>query len=632
MEGLSAEDPSWIGGYRLLGRLGEGGMGRVYLARSGRGRTVAVKVVQSELARSPDFRRRFAQEVTSAQRVGDTWTAPVLDSDTEAGTPWVATGYVPGPSLAEVVSDQYGPLPEETVHALAAGLTRALQAIHGAGLVHRDLKPSNVLITIDGPRVIDFGIARALDAAVQSVHGLTRTGAVVGSPGFISPEQVRGEKVTPASDVFCLGAVLTFAATGRLPFRTEEGNVHAMLFSVTEDEPDLTGVPERLLPLIGACLAKDPAGRPTVEALLESLGPDAEPDGAWLPGAVLAQLGRRAVELLDSEDPEAHAQAGPALAGHPPAGEHGAVGAVGAGGAAGAVGGAGSGSGGGAAVSDSPLPGAFSPPPGGAYGPPGPYVPPQHPHWNSPPPAGGGEVPLAADGAPVPPGARPPRRMGALGAWLTAALYVMMAVLLVRWMLHTAIVSSIDSASDSLALSNVRDYSQMRGVTMVTEVLEIMTGLGVALLWVLWFRRARMNAEAFKPGGVRYSEGMSIGAWFIPFANLFIPKQISNDIWQISLPATRFNPTLTAPGQSPYSVKRGVLHAWWVLWLCFFVLTNIVLSLPWYDMSSVGQGAVWALYGQFTALVGVAASVLALIVVRRLGKAQNARILGTSPR
>ncbi|MBR7676182.1 serine/threonine protein kinase, partial [Streptomyces daliensis] len=157
MKRLSTEDPRWIGGYRLLGRLGEGGMGLVYLARSERGRTVAVKVVQSELARQPDFRRRFALEIAAARRVGGTWTAPVLDADTEADTPWVATGYVAGPSLTEVVDEHYGPLPEHSVTALASGLVQALRAVHDAGLIHRDLKPSNVLITIDGPRVIDFG-------------------------------------------------------------------------------------------------------------------------------------------------------------------------------------------------------------------------------------------------------------------------------------------------------------------------------------------------------------------------------------------------------------------------------------------------------------------------------------------
>lgn len=304
MDGLSPDDPGWIGNYRLLGRLGEGGMGRVYLARSDRGRTVAVKVVQEQLARKPDFRRRFAQEVKAAQRVGGEWTAPVLDADTEAATPWVATGYVAGPSLAEVVDKQYGPLPPNSVRALGIGLVRALQAIHGAGLVHRDLKPSNVLVTIDGPRVIDFGIARALDPAMQSTDGLTMTGAVVGSPGFMSPEQVRGERVTYASDVFCLGAVLAYTASGKLPFGTGEGGIHSLLYRIASEEPDLAGVPAPWDQLIASCLAKDPSQRPSLETLLARIESMEDTGGAWLPGEVLAELGRHAVRLLNSEDPE----------------------------------------------------------------------------------------------------------------------------------------------------------------------------------------------------------------------------------------------------------------------------------------------------------------------------------------
>ncbi|RDG30549.1 serine/threonine-protein kinase, partial [Streptomyces corynorhini] len=327
MDGLHPDDPVWIGGYRLLGRLGEGGMGRVYLARSARGRTVAVKVVREDLARKPDFRRRFTQEVKAARRVGGEWTAPVLDADTDAPTPWVATGYVAGPSLSEVVDVQYGPLPAKSLRALAVGLIGALQAIHGAGLVHRDLKPSNVLVTIDGPRVIDFGIARALDVAEQSADGITRTGALVGSPGFMSPEQVRGERVSFASDVFCLAVVLAYTATGRLPFGSGEGGVHSLLFRIASEEADLTGVPEPWAALIAPCLAKDPAQRPSLEVLLASIeeavgeegpadgaadgasgvAPGVAPGGAWLPGEVLAALGRRAVQLLDVEDPEGNA-------------------------------------------------------------------------------------------------------------------------------------------------------------------------------------------------------------------------------------------------------------------------------------------------------------------------------------
>ncbi|WP_421107343.1 serine/threonine-protein kinase, partial [Streptomyces sp. NEAU-S77] len=306
MEDLGAEDPRWIGEYRLLKRLGAGGMGRVFLAYSARGRTVAVKLVQTELAQQSEFRRRFTQEVRAAQRVGGEWTAPVLDADTEAATPWVATGYIAGPSLHSVVAES-GPLPERTVRILGNGLTHALQSIHGAGLVHRDLKPSNVLVTIDGPRVIDFGIARALETVTDGL--LTRSGAVVGSPGFMSPEQVRGERVTPASDVFCLGSVLAFAATGRQPFGTADSGVHAVMYRIAQEEPDLTGLPDGLRELVTDCLRKAPEERPALDRLLErtagpedEAGADAEP---WLPGGLVAQLGRHAVQLLDVETPAA---------------------------------------------------------------------------------------------------------------------------------------------------------------------------------------------------------------------------------------------------------------------------------------------------------------------------------------
>ncbi|WP_084771931.1 serine/threonine-protein kinase [Streptomyces sp. MOE7] len=304
---LGPRDPRRIGAYRLIGRLGEGGMGRVFLARSDRGRTVAVKLVRAELADEEEFRARFRREVRAAQQVGGEWTAPVLDADTEAETPWLATGYIAGPSLQQVVGGG-PPLPERTVRILAAGLARALRSIHAAGIIHRDLKPSNVLVTIDGPRVIDFGIARALEGVAG--NGVTRTGAAVGSPGFMSPEQVRGEPLGPACDVFSLGSVLAYAATGRQPFGTAESAAHALMFRVAEEEPDLTGVPEGLRGLISACLAKDPAQRPTPEHLVElaedgvDAGPGAD-DEPWLPGALIARLGRHAVELLEAENPQA---------------------------------------------------------------------------------------------------------------------------------------------------------------------------------------------------------------------------------------------------------------------------------------------------------------------------------------
>ncbi|MEU5978737.1 serine/threonine-protein kinase [Streptomyces sp. NPDC047315] len=298
MEQLAPGDPTRIGAYRLLARLGAGGMGQVYLARSNRGRTVAVKLVRPELAAQESFRERFRHEVTAARKVGDEWTAPVLDADTEAAVPWVATAYVAGPALSSVVSGAHGPLPERTVRILGSGLAHALRSIHGAGLIHRDLKPSNILIGIDGPRVIDFGIARALETATDS--GLTRTGAIVGSPGYMSPEQVRGQHVTPAADVFCLGSILAFAATGRLPFGAADSSGHAVMYRIAQEEPDLTEVPEGLVELVRDCLRKDPAERPDVAEILARTvtEPSAEP---WLPGALVAELGRHAVRLLEVE-------------------------------------------------------------------------------------------------------------------------------------------------------------------------------------------------------------------------------------------------------------------------------------------------------------------------------------------
>ncbi|MFE2851504.1 MFS transporter [Streptomyces lavendulae] len=300
MEQLTDEDPARIGPYRLIARLGAGGMGLVYLGRSEAGRTVAVKVVQAEYAGHPEFRRRFAREVAAARKVGGSWTAAVLDADPEAAVPWVATQYVPGPDLHTVVARDFGPLPEHSVRTLANRLALALGAVHAAGLIHRDLKPSNVLVTVDGPRVIDFGIARAMDSlGGDSLH--TRTGMLIGSPGFMSPEQVRGIALTPASDVFCLGAVLVYAATGRFLFGARDTGLNVHLFRVAEEEADLTGVPQPLVELVGACLHKDPARRPSPAEVAARTEPDPETDPAaeWLPGPVLAQLGRHAARLLD---------------------------------------------------------------------------------------------------------------------------------------------------------------------------------------------------------------------------------------------------------------------------------------------------------------------------------------------
>ncbi|MET9699718.1 MDR family MFS transporter [Streptomyces sp. NPDC006529] len=305
MDELIAEDPPRIGPYRLIARLGAGGMGLVYLGRSEGGRTVAVKVVQAEFAGQPEFRRRFAREVAAARRVGGNWTAAVLDADPEAAIPWVATQYIPGPDLQTVVAKDFGPLPEHSVRILANRLALALRAIHEAGLIHRDLKPSNVLVTVDAPRVIDFGIARAMESLTgDSLY--TRPGMLIGSPGFMSPEQVRGLDLTPASDVFCLGAVLVYASTGRLLFGAPDTGLNAHLFRIAEEEADLTGVPESLVDLVRACLDKAPDRRPTPEEVAARTATDHP--GEWLPGAVLAQLGRHAAELLDFAPAQAPAE------------------------------------------------------------------------------------------------------------------------------------------------------------------------------------------------------------------------------------------------------------------------------------------------------------------------------------
>ena len=263
MEELRPGDPRQIGSYRLLGLLGNGGMGQVFLGRSPGGRPVAVKVIRPELADSPDFRRRFAREVAAARRVSGVFTAPVVDADPEAPQPWLVTAYVHGPSLADHVKNN-GAMPESDVIRLGCALAEGLAAIHAAGIVHRDLKPSNVLLASDGPRIIDFGISRAIEAT-----SLTQSGLVVGSPGFMSPEQAEGREVNAASDVFSLGAVLAFVATGTGPFGT--GAASAMLYRVVHAEPDLTSVSGGLRDVVLACLRKDPADRPTPARLLTML-------------------------------------------------------------------------------------------------------------------------------------------------------------------------------------------------------------------------------------------------------------------------------------------------------------------------------------------------------------------------
>jgi Protein kinase domain len=260
---LEPADPQLIGPYQLVGRLGSGGMGRVYLGMSDVGRPVAVKIIHAKLAADPEFRTRFSVEVAAARKVSGLFTALVVDADVDAPVPWLATAYVAGPSLAEAVKER-GPLSATSLLSLAEGLAKGLRAIHAVGVVHGDLKPSNVLLALDGPRVIDFGISQAAETTPRP-HG----GRVVGTPSFMSPEQATGREIGPLSDVFSLGAVLAFAATGRKPFGT--GSPAAVLERVVRGSPNLDDAPPEIRPLIGRCLAKDPVERPTAPELLADM-------------------------------------------------------------------------------------------------------------------------------------------------------------------------------------------------------------------------------------------------------------------------------------------------------------------------------------------------------------------------
>jgi serine/threonine protein kinase len=295
---LQSEDPRRVGRYQLLRRLGAGGMGQVFLGQSPGGRLVAVKLIRGELAADREFRVRFAREVAAARHVSGMFTAPVVDADVDAPRPWLVTGYVPGPSLAEAVDSQ-GPLPLSSVLTLAAGLAEGLGAIHAEGMVHRDLKPSNVLLASDGPRIIDFGISRAADATA-----LTRANFFVGSPGYMSPEQALGDEVGPASDIFSLGAVLTFAAVGESPFGI--GTVTALLYRVAHDRAATERLPGQLRPLVERCLAKDPRTRPTTDQLLTELG-TVDSGTNWLPRPVAETLVEYAAPAADVTIPPAQA-------------------------------------------------------------------------------------------------------------------------------------------------------------------------------------------------------------------------------------------------------------------------------------------------------------------------------------
>lgn len=284
---LDDDDPARVAGYDLRARLGAGGMGRVYLAFSPGGRALAVKVVRPDYAQDEEFRRRFRKEIDAAQRVQGLYTAPVVDADSEAKLPWLATAYVPGPTLHQAVSE-HGPLPLLTVFRLLAGVAEGLTAIHACELIHRDLKPANILLAEDGPRVIDFGIAHAADATT-----LTSTHIRVGTPAFMAPEQIRGRSATPATDVFALGNLAVFAATGRTAFG--EGNPDALFYRILNEAPELDACPSTLRTIVKRCLARDPAERPAVSEIMayarkQTSGQTLALAGSWLPEAVERSL------------------------------------------------------------------------------------------------------------------------------------------------------------------------------------------------------------------------------------------------------------------------------------------------------------------------------------------------------
>ncbi|MFD5010721.1 bifunctional serine/threonine-protein kinase/ABC transporter substrate-binding protein [Streptomyces chartreusis] len=313
MEPLRTSDPSRLAGHRLLGRLGAGGMGVVYLARSAGGPLVALKVIQAEYAEDAGFRERFRREAETARRMTSPWVASLIDADPDAAQPWLATAFVPGPSLGEAVA-AHGPLPVRGLRVLGTRLAQALGDLHGVGLVHRDVKPGNVLLALDGPRLIDFGVAR--DPQDTS---LTSTGVVVGTPGFLPPEQAEGtgELGTPG-DIFSLGCVLAFAATGRPPFGT--GSLDALLYRTVHDAPDLEGLPQPLAEVVRGCLEKDPQLRPTAEALSETLtvtASETPPD----PREALRVVRPATPQDTDTPDAVADGEAGQAADGQFPADE-----------------------------------------------------------------------------------------------------------------------------------------------------------------------------------------------------------------------------------------------------------------------------------------------------------------------
>ncbi|MEV3985441.1 protein kinase [Nonomuraea sp. NPDC049758] len=548
-------DPAHIGSYRLHARLGGGGMGEVFLGRSPGGRLVAVKVVRPELAGNSEFRRRFTSEVDAARKVGGFYTAQVVDADTDAVRPWLATAYIPGPSLHQAV-DEHGPLPLESAAVLGAGLAEGLAAVHACGMVHRDLKPGNVILAEDGPRLIDFGIARALDATSH-----TQTSTVLGTAAFMSPEQAMGREVGPPSDVFSLGCMLAFTVTGRSPFGT--GPVHAVVFRVVHADPDLQGVPAPLAAVVAACLAKDPAARPTLEQVLTRLTALASPDqGRWLPEALTQVIAdRRTLALTALHDP--------------------------------------------ATATDGGGPRTMAPPPSGHANPPGapqPLLVTERRHMR-------GRGPLhSATGYQI-------------AAYVLLALFALISV--------STVVYQLDVADDARRWHPVESYDEIETVGQIMLVAQVVSGVGLTACWLLWFFRVRVVAERLAPGRLRYRPSMAVFGWLIPIGNLWLPKQIADDIWHASSP----------PGRSGTTAPAGLLHTWWALWLVTF-LTWPLFWIEWttlfakdYDSETyedtlgLRYAFTWATWASVAVhMLVVPTAIVTALFVRRLSAMQAARL------
>ncbi|MFE3458614.1 protein kinase [Nocardiopsis aegyptia] len=563
MAPLSDADPTRIGPYRLHGRLGLGGMGQVFLGRSPGGRMVAVKVVHPELAEDPDFRRRFATEAAAARKVGGFYTAQVVDADLEGAPPWLATAYIPGPSLHQAVTG-HGPLPLESVAVLGAGLAEGLAAVHASGVVHRDLKPANVILAEDGPRLIDFGIARALDTTSH-----TRTATVLGTAAFMSPEQATGERIVgPESDVFSLGCVLAYAATGRSPFG--DGPVHAVVYRVVHTPPDLAGLPPELADLVGACLAKEPGARPAVREVLDRLAALSEGTGPgrWLPEELTQVITERRTLVATAVGPPSQDTPPPPSGGRVP-------------------------------VQGTPTPSAPAPSGAGLLA---------HERRR----ASGGTPPHPADG-------------------YRLAIYVLLGLVVLLSLTTAAYQVFLDTGqvlgdgeghyADGFYADLVLEFDLYGFVLMVPQMIA---NTGLVAVWLIWFSRARAVAERLAPGRLRYRPSAAVWGWFVPVGNLFLPKQIADDVWHASSP--------TGGAMAP----AGRLHAWWALWLVALPAWPI-LYYPWpvsvgFDPSALEHDDYYPLLEPLARLnfgaqlLVVPAAVAAFLFVRRLTDMQAARV------